>query len=115
MQAGSLSARGELEITVANRIYLDWGELRCEQLGRGSAWLDTGTPDSLLEAAEFVRIVEQRQGLKIACLEGVAFRMGFIDRDQLRNQADDYPNDYGRYLSRVASDRRTGVPTRSAA
>ncbi len=96
------SARGELEITDVNRCYLDWGELRCQQLGRGSAWLDTGTPDSLLEASEFVRIVEKRQGLKIACIEEVAYRMGFIGRDDLVSLARQHDNDYGQYLAKVA-------------
>ncbi len=78
------SARGELEITDLNRMYMDMGELYVEQMGRGYAWLDTGTHDSLLEASEFVRVIQKRTGAQIACLEEIAFNQGFIDRDQLR-------------------------------
>jgi glucose-1-phosphate thymidylyltransferase len=77
------SARGELEITDLNRVYLERGQLAVEQMGRGFAWLDTGTPDSLLEAAEFVATLERRQGFRISCPEEIAFNQGFIDRDQL--------------------------------
>lgn len=96
------SARGELEITEVNRAYLESGNLSVELLGRGYAWLDTGTPDSLLEAAEFVRTLEKRQGFKIACPEEIAYRMGFIDEGQLsRLIADMGKSDYGIYLRRT--------------
>ncbi|MCW2249554.1 glucose-1-phosphate thymidylyltransferase [Azospirillum fermentarium] len=98
------STRGELEITDVNRFYLEDGSLRVERLGRGHAWLDTGTHDSLLAASQFVQTVEQRQGLKIACLEEIAFRAGFIDAAALERLAQPLlKNDYGRYLLRVAA------------
>ncbi len=93
------STRGELEITDVNRAYLARGELSVEIMGRGYAWLDTGTPDSLLEAAEFVRVLEKRQGFKIACPEEVAFQKGFIDVGQLEALAASFNNSaYGDYL-----------------
>ena len=93
------SPRGELEITDVNRVYLERGELSVEMMGRGYAWLDTGTPDSLLEAAEFVRTLEKRQGFKIACPEEIAYRMGFIDAQRLTALADALGKSaYGGYL-----------------
>jgi glucose-1-phosphate thymidylyltransferase len=93
------SARGELEITDINRTYLERGELHVEQMGRGYAWLDTGTPDSLLEASEFVATLERRQGFKICCPEEIAYRMNFVDRDGLARLADAYgKSTYGSYL-----------------
>lgn len=96
------SARGELEITDVNRIYLERGKLNVELMGRGYAWLDTGTPDSLLEAGEFVATLERRQGFKVSCPEEIAYRMGFISGDQLSKLAEAYgKSSYGRYLFRV--------------
>jgi glucose-1-phosphate thymidylyltransferase len=100
------SARGELEITDVNRAYLAGGRLRARLLGRGIAWLDTGTPEALLQAANFIQVVQQRQGLRIACIEEVAFRQGFIDRAQLARLAEPLrQTDYGRYLCEVADER----------
>lgn len=99
------SGRGELEITDVNRAYLEKGELSVEVMGRGYAWLDTGTPDSLLEAAEFVGTLERRQGTKIACPEEIAFRMGFIDEQQLSVAINKLgKSDYAVYLRAVAKE-----------
>ncbi len=96
------SGRGELEITDVNRAYLHRKSLRVELLGRGYAWLDTGTPDSLLEAGEFIATIEKRQALKIACIEEIAFKLGYIDAEQLSRLAHRYNhNDYGKYLLRL--------------
>ncbi len=100
------SDRGELEITDVNRVYLERGKLSVEIMGRGFAWLDTGTPDSLLEAAEFVRTLEKRQGFKIACPEEVAFDRGFIDANQLERLAADLGKSaYGAYLRTTVLQR----------
>ena len=98
------SPRGELEITDVNRTYLEWGELHVERLGRGFAWLDTGTCDSLMEAGEFVRTIQHRQALPIACLEEIAFRQGWIDLDRLRGLAAELAKTrYGSYLAILAA------------
>jgi glucose-1-phosphate thymidylyltransferase len=96
------SPRGELEITDLNRVYLEQGELRVELLGRGTTWLDTGTPDSLADATQFVQVIQQRQGLKIACPEEVAFLQGRIDRDKLNESVQKYSKTpYGEYLAQL--------------
>jgi glucose-1-phosphate thymidylyltransferase len=100
------SARGELEITDVNRAYLERGELDVIAMGRGMAWLDTGTHETLLEAAHFIETIERRQGLKIACPEEIAFRMGFIRADDLRRLAEPLAKSgYGRYLLRILEER----------
>ena len=100
------SARGELEITDVNRQYLQWGELDVQVMGRGQAWLDTGTHDSLIEAALYIQTIEKRQGLKIACPEEIAYRQGFIDATQLQALAQPLmKNGYGLYLLDVLNDR----------
>jgi glucose-1-phosphate thymidylyltransferase len=100
------SARGELEITDVNRAYLERGELTVEMMGRGYAWLDTGTPDSLIEAADFVRTLEKRQGFKIACPEEIAFDRGFIDASQLEALAASFGSSkYGQYLRGLVESR----------
>ena len=96
------SPRGELEITDLNRLYLERGELEVEKLGRGFAWLDTGTPDSLVEAAEFIRALEKRQGFKVACPEEIAYHGGWISREAVLRLAEGYRGDYGAYLRRLA-------------
>ena len=96
------SARGELEITTVNQRFLEDGELKVQTLGRGFAWLDTGTHDSLSEASTFIEVIEKRQGLKIACLEGIAYRKGWITEEHLRQLAQPMlKNPYGQYLLRL--------------
>ena len=100
------SARGELEITDLNRRYLEQGQLNVEVMGRGTAWLDTGTHESLLEASTFIQIIEKRQGLKIACVEEIAYRLGYIDAAQLERLAAPMRNNgYGQYLLSVLHDQ----------
>ena len=100
------SARGELEITDVNRIYLEQGRLSVEVMGRGTAWLDTGTHESLLEAAHFIETIERRQGLKIACPEEIAYRMGYIDAAQIERLAEPMKkNAYGQYLLSLLRDK----------
>ena len=99
------SPRGELEITDLNRLYLNEGLLEVKLLGRGMAWLDTGTYESLLQAANFIATLEQRQGLKASCIEEIAYKRGFIDKNQLINLAEPVKNSqYGKYLLRIAND-----------
>lgn len=99
------SPRGELEITDVNNAYLQRGDLRVERFGRGFAWLDTGTHDSLLEASQYVQTIEHRQGLKVACLEEIAFQHGWIDREQLLSQAKAFgKTGYGQYLYQLAGE-----------
>ena len=99
------SARGELEITDLNKVYLERGELRVNVMGRGVAWLDAGTHESLLQAANFVQTVEERQGMMISCLEEIAYRMGFINSDQLLRLAQRFSdNQYGAYLLRLLDE-----------
>ena len=100
------SSRGELEITDVNKTYLLQDRLKVEQMGRGYAWLDTGTHDSLLEASQFVQTLEKRQGMKISCIEEIAFRMGYIDNDQLRSLGKNMKNNqYGQYLINIADSK----------
>ena len=101
------SPRGELEITDVNRQYLAWGDLQVEVMGRGMAWLDTGTHDSLIEAGSFIQTIEKRQGLKIACLEEIAYRMRFINAAQLDVMANKYAkNGYGQYLKQLLTEQQ---------
>ncbi len=100
------SPRGELEITDLNRVYLEKKALRVEKLGRGIAWLDTGTHESFVQATNFIQIIEQRQGLKIACLEEIAFRMGYISKEKLEEVAQSMQNStYGDYLQRIVREQ----------
>ena len=100
------SQRGELEITDLNRIYLEKNALHVEKLGRGIAWLDTGTHESFVQATNFIQIIEQRQGLKIACLEEIAFRMGYISKEKLEEVAQTMRNStYGDYLQRIVREQ----------
>ena len=104
------SARGELEITTVNQCFLEENELKVQTLGRGFAWLDTGTHDSLSEASTYIEVIEKRQGLKVACLEGIAYRKGWIDSDKMRQLAKPMlKNPYGQYLLKVIDEvERTG-------
>lgn len=106
------SARGELEITTINQEFLKEGNLKVQTLGRGFAWLDTGTHDSLAEASTYIEVIEKRQGLKVACLEGIAYRKGWIDEDKMRQLAQPMlKNQYGQYLLGVIEEiKRTGNP-----
>ncbi len=104
------SARGELEITTVNQEFLNDGELKVQVFGRGFAWLDTGTHDSLSEASTFVEVIEKRQGLKIACLEGIAYRRGWITEDRMRELAQPMlKNQYGQYLLRVIDELKENI------
>ena len=103
------SARGELEITTVNQRFLEDGELKVQTLGRGFAWLDTGTHDSLSEASTFIEVIEKRQGLKIACLEGIAFRKGWISTERMREVAQPMiKNQYGQYLMKLVDESERG-------
>lgn len=104
------SARGELEITTVNQRFLNDKELKVQTLGRGFAWLDTGTHDSLSEASTFIEVIEKRQGLKVACLEGIAYRKGWISEDKLREVAQPMlKNDYGRYLLSILDEDKESL------
>ena len=107
------SARGELEITTVNQRFLEDGELKVQTLGRGFAWLDTGTHDSLSEASTFIEVIEKRQGLKIACLEGIAYRKGWINEEKMRQLAQPMiKNQYGQYLLKVIDELKDCEPSR---
>jgi len=104
------SARGELEITDVNKAYLDMGQLACRRLGRGYSWLDAGTPDSLLEAAQFVQTIEKRQGQRIACLEEIAMRMGYLSPAEVEREAAAMAkSEYGQYVLKLAAEMAAGV------
>ena len=108
------SARGELEITTVNQEFLKDGELKVQVLGRGFAWLDTGTHDSLADASTFVEVIEKRQGLKIACLEGIAYRNGWISEERMREIAQPMlKNQYGQYLLRVIDEKKEEIDSDS--
>ncbi len=108
------SPRGELEITTVNQVFLQDKELKVQTLGRGFAWLDTGTHDSLSEASTFVEVIEKRQGLKIACLEGIAYRRGWITEEKMRELAQPMiKNQYGQYLLRVIDERKQEISSDS--
>lgn len=108
------SARGELEITTVNQTFLNDGELTVQTLGRGFAWLDTGTHDSLSEASTFVEVIEKRQGLKIACLEGIAYRKGWISKEKMRELAQPMiKNQYGQYLIQVIEEKKREIDSDS--
>ena len=101
------SARGELEITTLNQMYLEEKRLKVELMGRGYAWLDTGTHESLLEASNFIQTIENRQGLKVACIEEIAYDRGYIDKEQLIELAQPLKkNQYGQYLLKIAEEKR---------
>ena len=107
------SVRGELEITDVNKAYLDRDELQVTLLGRGFAWMDVGTPQALLQAANFVQALEERQGMKISCVEEIAYRMGFINAEQLRRLAEENTiSSYSDYLLQVLRDEKYGVMSR---
>ena len=106
------SGRGEIEITDVNREYLRLGKLKVQVFGRGMAWMDAGTHESLLESANFIATIQKRQGMYVACIEEIAYRLGYITREQLRELAKSLVNtDYGRYLVFVADDSIQGPPT----
>jgi glucose-1-phosphate thymidylyltransferase len=101
------SSRGELEITDLNRVYLEQGRLRVQKLGRGTAWLDTGTHDSLLDAAQFVQVIQHRQGLRISCLEEIGLQMGFLDEAAFERSIENLgKSSYGTYLRKVLKRRK---------
>ena len=104
------SARGELEITTVNQEFLRDNELKVQTMGRGFAWLDTGTHDSLSEASTFIEVLEKRQGLKVACLEGIAYRKGWITADKLKEVAQPMlKNDYGKYLMSILEEKEDSL------